>query len=174
MITPKQQFLASLPGGFLGTETLAKLVELDRLCLVLVRCGSGRFLCPAQDVQHFCAIIERNNEHSHVLDREFVRDWSVNAQDMEKALAAVELEKVREQLRQLNESEHLGSLPIELTGEYDAAAEYYSKTGKLPLNMDFNGALKFIKGDPDAFQERVKDFQYAHAMEGILPHDPRS
>ena len=81
MPTAKQQFLAGLPGGFLNKPLLAKLVELDRLCLVLVRFSAGRFLAPAQDAACLCEIIERDNRH-------YIRDWSVNSKDMEEARQA--------------------------------------------------------------------------------------
>lgn len=64
------------------------------------------------------------------------------------------------------------SLPIELCAEYDAAAEWCAKRGlkgsigdALPLNMDSDGALCCINADPEAFQERVRQFAYALAME---------
>ena len=46
------------PGhGFLGKEDIPKVVAENRLEPCLVRCGGGRFTCPAQDVQHFVDII---------------------------------------------------------------------------------------------------------------------
>ena len=64
------------------------------------------------------------------------------------------------------------SLPIEHCTEYDAAAEWCAKRGlkgsigdALPLNMDSDGALRWINSDPEAFQERVRQFAYALAME---------
>lgn len=46
------------------------LIQEDRLQPVLVRCGGGRFSCPAQDLKHFIDII--NKEGS-----DYVRDVSV-------------------------------------------------------------------------------------------------
>lgn len=60
--------------GFL-TDTDVALLAADprtRLTPCLVRCGSGRFTTPAQDVAHFVAIIERD----HV---DYVRDVSIVA-----------------------------------------------------------------------------------------------
>ena len=37
-------------GGFLTDETIGQLAELDRLRQVLVRCGCGRFTCPATNL----------------------------------------------------------------------------------------------------------------------------
>lgn len=54
-------------GGFLMQQDVAELVQIDRLMLVLVRCGNGRFMCPVQDVNHFCEIIGRENS-DHVRD----------------------------------------------------------------------------------------------------------
>lgn len=57
--------------GFLRTEDLAQLVRLERLAQVLVRCGGGRFTCPAQDAAYFVGIIDATND--------YVRDVSVPA-----------------------------------------------------------------------------------------------
>jgi hypothetical protein len=46
--------------GFVTDEDLPKIIEIDRLMLLLVRCGNGRFLAPAQDVAHFVGIIEEH------------------------------------------------------------------------------------------------------------------
>lgn len=58
--------------GFL-TEREVAMIASDpqtRLACLLVRCGAGRFLAPAQDVRHFIDIIERDG-------RDYVRDVSV-------------------------------------------------------------------------------------------------
>jgi hypothetical protein len=62
-------------GGFV-LDTDVALIAADpatRLQLLLVRCGGGRFLAPAQDVAHFIDIIEENG-------RDHVRDVSIPAQ----------------------------------------------------------------------------------------------
>ncbi len=46
------------------------LIKEDRLQLVLVRCGNGRFLCPVQDLDHFVNIITKE-------DSDYVRDVSI-------------------------------------------------------------------------------------------------
>src|SRR3990167_7661346 len=59
-------------GGFL-TEGDVALLAADpetRLSLLLVRCGGGRFLAPADQVKHFIGIIE---EHKG----DYVRDVSL-------------------------------------------------------------------------------------------------
>ena len=43
--------------GFLSAEGLKELAGLDRMAKVLVRCGSGRFVCAAQDAAHCIEII---------------------------------------------------------------------------------------------------------------------
>ena len=61
--------------GFVGPQMLA-IVAGDnetRLTLLLVRCGGGRFMAPAQDVQHFMDIIKADG-------RDYVRDVSLPAQ----------------------------------------------------------------------------------------------
>lgn len=59
-------------GYFLLDTMLPELERIDRLMLVLVRCGAGRFMCPVQDVKHFVGIIERE-------DSDYVRDISLPA-----------------------------------------------------------------------------------------------
>ncbi len=65
-----------------------------------------------------------------------------------------------------NERNETGAdLPIEYLREYDGAAEHYAKQGALPHCMGSPGALDYINADPEAFEQRVRDFKYAHAME---------
>jgi len=69
-------------GGFLTEEDVAAIAEdpATRLQLLLVRCGGGRFLAPAQDVKHFIDIIERDyNTAPGVGD--YVRDVSIPAKE---------------------------------------------------------------------------------------------
>ncbi len=49
-------------GGFLKKEDMEAIAAdpETRLTLLLVRCGGGRFLAPANQVQHFIDIIERD------------------------------------------------------------------------------------------------------------------
>lgn len=57
--------------GFIQSEAqLKEIVKENRLHPCLVRCGNGRFTCPAQDVKHFVEIINATS-----LD--YVRDISV-------------------------------------------------------------------------------------------------
>ena len=56
--------------GYITEEVLPVLVQHARLSPVLVRCGLGRFTCPAQDVAHFIAIIDSDG-------RDYVRDVSL-------------------------------------------------------------------------------------------------
>lgn len=60
--------------GFLLDHEI-EMVAADprtRLQLLLVRCGCGRFLAPAQDVAHYISIIERDGV-------DYVRDVSIPA-----------------------------------------------------------------------------------------------
>lgn len=74
-------------GGFLNDEQVPELIKIDRLMLVLVRCGNGRFLCPVQDLNHFIGIIE---EHSKLVENvskplessDYVRDVSLPSSSM--------------------------------------------------------------------------------------------
>ena len=56
--------------GFISAEMLPDIIEENRLHPCLVRCGGGRFVCPAQDVQHFVDIITRDK-------KDYVRDVSL-------------------------------------------------------------------------------------------------
>ncbi len=64
-----------------------------------------------------------------------------------------------------------GELPIEYLREYDGAAEHFAKQGTLPDLMGSPGAIDYINADPEAFEERVRDFKYAIAMEGTPEGD---
>ncbi len=54
-------------GGFLTMDDVKTIITFDRLMLILVRCGNGRFLTPAQNVEWFCNIIEKEGT-DHVRD----------------------------------------------------------------------------------------------------------
>lgn len=67
-----------LQGYFVTDEDLPELVKINRLLLLLIRCGNGRFLCPAQDVSHFVAVIEEHyNNLPNSRERDYVRDVSL-------------------------------------------------------------------------------------------------
>ena len=70
MTSALASFILARPFGFLNDSDLPTLVQLDRLCPVLVRCGGGRFTCAAQDAAHFIALVGRD-------ERESVRDVSL-------------------------------------------------------------------------------------------------
>lgn len=68
--------------GFLLADDVATIAAdpVTRLTLLLVRCGGGRFLAPADQVQHFIAIIDRDrkaNETNPDLRGDYVRDVSL-------------------------------------------------------------------------------------------------
>ena len=72
MITPAEKALQEARGryGFLtraNVEALAADPD-HRLDAVLVRCGGGRFSCPAQDAEHFIALITDNPRADYVRD----------------------------------------------------------------------------------------------------------
>jgi hypothetical protein len=64
-------------GYCLRDTDVPEVQKVDRLMLVLVRCGCGRFLCPAQDLQHFIAIIEQHAK-DHPNEGDYIRDVSLN------------------------------------------------------------------------------------------------
>ena len=59
-------------GYFVTVDDVKRIVEIDRLHRVLVRCGGGRFACGAQDVEHFLAVIEASK-------MDYLRDLSIEA-----------------------------------------------------------------------------------------------
>lgn len=113
-MSPKSKFISSLSGGFLNSENLKALVNIDRFCLVLVRCNGGRFLAPAQHVAHFIAIIERDN-------RDYVRDVSVNPEEIDKARKEKEKEQQREREEEARKSRlvHVHFREEDLGGVFD-------------------------------------------------------
>jgi hypothetical protein len=56
--------------GFITEAQLPAVIAEDRLQMIIVRCGNGRFVCPAQDVAHFIAIIEKEGS-------DYIRDVSI-------------------------------------------------------------------------------------------------
>ena len=54
-------------GGFIQEADLPDVVKENRLQPCLVRCGGGRFSCPAQDAKHFIDIIGASG-------KDYVRD----------------------------------------------------------------------------------------------------
>ena len=69
--------------GFLTSAEVAEIAAdpETRLAGLLVRCGCGRFLAPAQDVEHFIGIIGRLADLEEEPGRggDYVRDVSVPA-----------------------------------------------------------------------------------------------
>lgn len=49
--------------GYLNEQNINKLVELDRLYPVLVRCDGCRFSAPAQDIVHIITLIEKGGDY---------------------------------------------------------------------------------------------------------------
>ena len=56
--------------GFITESDLPDIIRENRLQPLLVRCGGGRFIVPAQDLQHFIDIIERDGQ-------DYIRDVSI-------------------------------------------------------------------------------------------------
>ncbi len=79
--------------GFLNETDVAMIANdpATRLTLLLVRCGGGRFLAPADQVMHFVDIIEQHAEMhrangvkvaaSGACTRDYIRDISLPAGD---------------------------------------------------------------------------------------------
>lgn len=65
---------------FISDIEVPELIKIDRLIMVMVRCGGGRFLCPIQDLNHFIKIIEEHNRFSAKYwqtNGDYVRDVSL-------------------------------------------------------------------------------------------------
>lgn len=64
--------------GYIHEKMIDRLIKIDRLMLVLVRCGNGRFLCPIQDLNHFTNIIGQHASMSppNSTETDYVRDVS--------------------------------------------------------------------------------------------------
>lgn len=56
--------------GFITDVELSEVVKENRMQLLLIRCGCGRFLVPAQDAKHFIDIIKREGT-------DYIRDVSI-------------------------------------------------------------------------------------------------
>ena len=54
--------------GFITEDDLPGIISENRLQPCLVRCGSGRFSCPAQDVAHFVAMVDSAESDDYVRD----------------------------------------------------------------------------------------------------------
>ena len=67
--TKKSRLDEAIEEMWMDEESLNDFVKKDGLAPVLVRCGGGRFTCPAQDAKHFIQIITEHGE-------DYVRDVS--------------------------------------------------------------------------------------------------
>jgi hypothetical protein len=76
-VTQLQAFIQSKPCGFLTSADIPVLMSMDRLFPVLVRCGSCRFQCGVQYVEHMIQCI--------VAGGDYVRDVSFPAGSFEAA-----------------------------------------------------------------------------------------
>ncbi len=70
------------PGGFIKSDELRRVIELDRLQPLLVRCGGCRFTAAAQDLDALINAVSKAGD--------YVRDVSFPAVEMDKARAARE------------------------------------------------------------------------------------
>ena len=65
--------------GFLNSERDLEILAQDqdtRLLNVLIRCGGGRFTCPAQDAEHFITLVVSGNDAGQT---DYVRDVGLTA-----------------------------------------------------------------------------------------------
>ncbi len=68
----RNYLLKNTMGFITCKEDEEKLLAENRLQMVLVRCGGGRFACPIQDLNHFISIINSSGS-------DYVRDVSVQS-----------------------------------------------------------------------------------------------
>lgn len=69
-------------GGFLNSDQVAQIAKIDRGMLLLIRCGCGRMMVPAQDVLHFANIITehaklKQEKTGEEFSGDYIRDISV-------------------------------------------------------------------------------------------------
>ena len=65
--------------GFFSAERDLEVLARDndtRLLNVLIRCGGGRFSCPAQDAEHFISLVVSGNDAGQT---DYVRDVGLTA-----------------------------------------------------------------------------------------------
>lgn len=72
-----EKFLSERPFGFVTVADMPELIQLHRLCQCLVRCGSRRFICAAQDVAGMIRAVEK--------DGDYVRDVAITSTEIEAA-----------------------------------------------------------------------------------------
>jgi hypothetical protein len=87
-VNPDLALLISNRGGFITDDQMEELIGINRMMLVMVRCGMGRFICPIQDAKHFIDIIERDSEANNGHQGEHIRDVSLTHNVMVDAEAA--------------------------------------------------------------------------------------
>ena len=71
-MTLVERILLNNCGLIQSEDQLERLIVESRLHPCLVRCGNGRFTCPAQDVTHFTDIINASGS-DHVRDVSVMR-----------------------------------------------------------------------------------------------------
>lgn len=57
------KLVLAAPFGFITEAQLPQVINADRLCLLLVRCGQCRFMAPAQDVAFLLTCIEAGGDY---------------------------------------------------------------------------------------------------------------
>lgn len=69
-MTASQRIKKETHGFLTKLEDTADLIAENRLQMVMVRMGSGRFACPVQDLDHMIAMVVK-------ADTDYVRDVSI-------------------------------------------------------------------------------------------------
>jgi len=75
------KFILARPFGFITDDDRRELLELDRLCPLVVRCGCCRFICGAQDLQTLLAYVKAGGD--------YCRDVSIHPETIKAARATM-------------------------------------------------------------------------------------
>ena len=54
--------------GFVNDTNIKDVIAENPQQLLIVRCGGGRFICTADNVEHFVAIIDKKHSEDYVRD----------------------------------------------------------------------------------------------------------
>lgn len=83
-VNPKLASQIAERGGFLLDTMIPDLIKINRMMMVLVRCGASRFTCPVDCVKHLVGIIDEHRELKQAtsggeIGTDYIRDISLPA-----------------------------------------------------------------------------------------------
>lgn len=120
--------------GFIASDDdLADVVRENRLQPLLVRCGNGRFVCPAQDVETFVRMVNADDQN-YVRDISFpVNQEQIMKEEIRKWLLNVSHHLVRVEIAKRKQEEDERSKIIDAEFLKDVIMNGYQE-----IKMDFN------------------------------------